>query len=72
MARLNKASPSDIAEMVADLKDELESFHSFDERIEHAIESKLYELKAVSYITLLLVTALLAIVIGILFRAIGY
>ncbi len=72
MPRLSKASPSDVAEMLADLKDELEGFHTVDERIERALETRLYEVKAVAYITLLLVAVLLAIALGVILRALGY
>ena len=66
-----RISNEDLAEMLESLDSELQAFHDFDKRIDAALESKLYELKALSYINLLLIAVLLAIAFGVVLRALG-
>ena len=66
-----RISNEDIARMLESLDSELQAFHDFDKRLDEAIESKLYELKALAYINLLLVAIMLAIAFGIVLRALG-
>ena len=66
-----RISNEDLAEMLESLDSELQAFHDFVKRIDAALESKLYELKALSYINLLLIAVLLAIAFGVVLRALG-
>ncbi len=66
-----RTNNEDIARMLESLDSELQAFHDFDKRVEETMESKLFELKALSYINLLLVAVLLAIAFGVVLRALG-
>lgn len=72
MVHVRKVTPRDIADMIDSLEDEIRGFHEFDEKIEKSLEVKLFEVKALAYITLLLVAILLAIVLGVVLRALGF
>ncbi len=67
-----RVSNDDIARMLESLDSELQAFHDFDKRLEGAVESKLFELKALAYINLLLVAIMLAIAFGVVLRALGF
>ncbi len=66
-----RISNEDIARMLESLDSELQAFHDFDKRLDGTIESKLYEIKALAYINLLLVAIMLAIAFGVVLRALG-
>lgn len=44
----------------------------FDARTESIVERKVYEIKAVSYVTLIIASALLALVLGMVLNALGF
>jgi hypothetical protein len=71
LAMAKRTNNEDIARMLESLDSELQAFHDFDKRVEETMESKLFELKALSYINLLLVAVLLAIAFGVVLRALG-
>ncbi|MFH1200224.1 MAG: hypothetical protein V1708_04095 [Candidatus Micrarchaeota archaeon] len=54
---------------VAAAKASLDELSDFDEKVENAIESKVFEIRGIAYITLIIVSVLLALVIGALLRA---
>ena len=53
------------------MKSELENLAEFESRTEAVVERKVYELKAVAYLTLIVASALLALVLGMLLNALG-
>ncbi len=44
----------------------------FDTRTETIVERKVYEIKAISYITLIIASVLLALMLGMVLNALGY
>ncbi|MFH1200427.1 MAG: hypothetical protein V1708_05140 [Candidatus Micrarchaeota archaeon] len=54
---------------VGALRASVDELCDFDEKVENAIESKVFEIKGIAYITLIIVSVLLALVIGALLRA---
>lgn len=59
------ARHSQIVERLAHLE-------NMEKRFDESLERKLFELKAVSYVSLFLSAVLVALVLGILLRAIGF
>ncbi|MFH1107323.1 MAG: hypothetical protein V1787_05505 [Candidatus Micrarchaeota archaeon] len=49
-------------------KSAVEELADFDRKVERVIESKVFEIKGVAYITLVIASVLLALVIGALLR----
>jgi len=55
----------EIDEEVEALAKRLKSFEEFEERIDRTVEAKVFEIKALSYVILIIVSVLLAFVIGV-------
>lgn len=55
-----------------DLKEKFEAFKDFEEKIDKTIEDKVFEIKAIAYLTLIITAILLFLAIGILLKAIGF
>ncbi|MBI3588369.1 hypothetical protein HY095_04190 [Candidatus Micrarchaeota archaeon] len=53
------------------LERRLAQLERLEERLESTLEARLFEIKGVLYVTLLLVAILLALGLGVLIRAIG-
>ncbi|MBI5177305.1 hypothetical protein HY995_04445 [Candidatus Micrarchaeota archaeon] len=53
------------------LERRLAQLEKLEERLESTLEARLFEIKGVLYVTLLLVAILLALGLGVLIRAIG-
>ncbi len=51
------------------MKASVEELSEFDEKVEKVIEDKVFEIKGIVYMVLIIVTVLLALVIGALLRA---
>ena len=72
MVHVRKVTPRDVADMIDSLEEEVRGFHDIEERVEQTLESKLFEIKAVAYITLLLVAIILSLALGVVLRALGF
>jgi len=55
----------EIDEEVEALAKRLKSFEEFEERIDRTVEAKVFEIKALAYVILIIVSVLLAFVIGV-------
>ncbi len=60
-----------IERQLRQVRAELENLAEFESRTEAVVERKVYELKAVAYLTLIVTSALLALVLGMLLNALG-
>ncbi len=60
-----------IEKQLRQMRNQLENLAEFESRTEAVVERKVYELKAVAYLTLIVASALLALVLGMLLNALG-
>lgn len=57
-------SLDNLEDKLDDLSNRLQAFEDFDENIERTIEAKVFELRTLAYVTLIIVSVLLAFVVG--------
>ncbi len=57
---------------LAEIRDEQHSFDSFEKKAEAVVERKVYEIRAISYITLVISSVLLALMLGMVINALGF
>jgi len=60
-----------IERQLRQIRSELENLAEFESRTESVVERKVYEIKAVAYVTLIVASALLALLLGMLLNASG-
>ncbi|MBI2445634.1 hypothetical protein HYV43_04565 [Candidatus Micrarchaeota archaeon] len=60
-----------IERQLRQVRSELENLSEFESRTEAVVERKVYEIKAVSYVTLIVASVLLALVLGMVLNALG-
>jgi len=56
---------------LAEISNRLAYLENLEKRIDESIEHKLFELKAIGYVSLFLAAVLVALVLGVLIRALG-
>ena len=54
------------------LKTDFRKFKDFEEKTERIVEDKVFEIKAVAYLNLIISAVLLCLVLGVLLKAMGF
>jgi len=69
---MDKKSVDELRTELELLNEKLDKLEEFDLRTEKIVEEKVFEIKAVSYLTLIITAVLLFLVLGVITKTLGF